>query len=110
MANILFDPFSAHYQKVHSGRNGTICGQVNGKNRMGAYIGFKDFVIPRDRSTAYISEAAGGFTSEIYSAFASAYIGSCANQQEVRLYNLLTAPNPVASPAATDDAPMGNEI
>lgn len=110
MASSLFDPFSAHYQKVRAGRNGAICGEVNGKNRMGAYIGFKDFVIPRDRSTVYINEAAGGFTSELYSAFTTAYVASCANQQEVRLYNILTAPTPTVSPPASDDAPMGNEI
>jgi len=110
MASILFDPFSAHYQKLRAGRNGAICGEVNGKNRMGAYIGFKDFVIPRDRSTAHISEAAGGFTGELYSAFTSAYIASCANQQEVRLYNILTAPTPVATPPVEDDVPAGSDI
>jgi hypothetical protein len=99
---------AAHYQKLRAGRNGAICGEVNGKNRMGAYTGFKTFVIPRDRSTAYISEAAGGFTTELYSAFTTAYIGSCANQQEARLYDILTAPS--VSPPASDATPVGNEI
>jgi hypothetical protein len=109
MASTLFDPFSAHYQKIRAGRNGAICGQVNGKNRMGAYIGFKDFVIPRDRSDVFINEAAGGFTGELYSAFTSAYIASCANQQEVRLYNILTVPPPT-EPRPNDDELMDNDI
>lgn len=111
MAAYLFDPFSAHYRKLRAGRNGAICGQYNAKNRMGAYTGFRDFVIPRDRSTVYYSESSGGLTSDLYSAFSTAYVGSCATQAEVRLYNVLTSPPPaMQTTPSTPDPTLGNQI
>lgn len=42
-ARNLFDPGSAEFRDVV--RKGSfVCGQVNGKNRMGAYVGFSGFV------------------------------------------------------------------
>lgn len=40
----LLDPDSAKFREVRTTDTGAVCGQVNGKNRMGAYVGFKDFV------------------------------------------------------------------
>lgn len=40
----LIDPDSAKFREVRTTDVGAVCGQVNGKNRMGAYVGFKDFV------------------------------------------------------------------
>lgn len=38
----LIDPSSAQFRDVFV-RDGWVCGQVNGKNRLGAYVGFKPF-------------------------------------------------------------------
>lgn len=42
--NILTDPFSAKFKNVESFADGVVCGQVNAKNKMGGYVGFKDFI------------------------------------------------------------------
>lgn len=39
----LIDPFSAQFRNVRVARGG-VCGEVNAKNRMGAYVGFTRFV------------------------------------------------------------------
>jgi hypothetical protein len=39
----LMDPFSAQYRDVAE-KNGVICGEVNAKNQMGAYTGYKAFI------------------------------------------------------------------
>lgn len=41
----LFDPDSAKFREVRRVGNSIVCGQVNAKNRMGAYSGFKDFYV-----------------------------------------------------------------
>lgn len=38
------DPTTAEFSKVET-RSGTVCGEVNGKNKLGAYVGFSRFVI-----------------------------------------------------------------
>lgn len=50
LADSLFDAESARYRKLHQASGGSelgnlICGEVNGKNKMGAYIGFRRFVV-----------------------------------------------------------------
>ncbi|MBX7497235.1 hypothetical protein K3172_15350 [Qipengyuania sp. 6B39] len=40
----LLDPDSAKFREVRTTDTGAVCGQINGKNRMGAYVGFKNFV------------------------------------------------------------------
>ena len=40
----LVDPSSAQFREVRQTDDGTWCGQVNGKNRMGAYGGYMNFV------------------------------------------------------------------
>jgi hypothetical protein len=44
VAKLLIDPSSAAFLKVEV-RRGHVCGLVNGKNRTGAYVGFKKFVV-----------------------------------------------------------------
>jgi hypothetical protein len=109
LASYLFDPFSAQYRRVRSGRGGAVCGQYNAKNRMGAYTGFKDFVIPRGESLAYLSSAEGGFLAEPYSDFTRAYVASCATSDEVKLYKFATTPIPQPSDEP-DEAPSLNTI
>lgn len=40
----LLDPSSAQFRNVQS-RGESVCGEVNAKNKMGAYVGFKRFVV-----------------------------------------------------------------
>jgi hypothetical protein len=40
----LIDPSSAQFRNVDD-RDGAVCGEVNGKNRMGAYVGFVRFYV-----------------------------------------------------------------
>lgn len=47
-AAVLIDPSSAQFRRVEMGRNGIVCGEINGKNRMGAYVGFARFVATPD--------------------------------------------------------------
>jgi hypothetical protein len=92
METYLIDPFSAQYRALRSGRAGSVCGQVNGKNRFGAYVGFRDFVLGRDGRTIWISGYSDGVESELYSSFAEAYVNVCASKSQVRRYKALTAP------------------
>lgn len=41
----LVDPDSAKFKNVYYKEGVGICGQVNSKNRMGGYVGFKSFVV-----------------------------------------------------------------
>jgi hypothetical protein len=43
-AEQLIDPASAQFRSVEV-RDGAVCGEINGKNRMGAYVGFTRFLI-----------------------------------------------------------------
>jgi hypothetical protein len=90
MEGYLFDPFSAKFRNLRAGRGGALCGEVNAKNRMGAYVGFKDFVVGKDRSTVYMSNYSDGVRSEMNSSFADAYVNVCANDAEVKAYRLAT--------------------
>ena len=51
---ILFDPEGAQIRHAARGKNGATCGLVNGKNRLGGFVGFKPFVI--EHMEAYIVE------------------------------------------------------
>lgn len=101
MASQLFDPFSARFQDLRAGRKGAICGKYNAKNRYGAYVGFKDFVLSRDRETVFTSEHNDGIGTEIYGSFAEAYVNACASPAEAKRYAAATAPS--------DDSLMGEE-
>lgn len=41
----LFDPSSAQFRSSRVKYGETVCGQVNGKNRFGAYVGFRWFEV-----------------------------------------------------------------
>lgn len=43
----LLDPSSAQFREVEFRDEETVCGQINGKNRMGAYSGFTKFIAYR---------------------------------------------------------------
>ena len=42
---LMIDPESAEFREMHRGQNGAICGEVNSKNRLGAYTGFVAFYV-----------------------------------------------------------------
>ncbi len=44
----LRDPISAQFQGVRQYKDGTVCGQFNGKNGFGGYAGFRNFVVTRN--------------------------------------------------------------
>jgi len=41
--NLLKDPGSAQFRNVRKTKPGFVCGEVNAKNGMGGYVGFKQF-------------------------------------------------------------------
>lgn len=41
--SLLIDPSSAEFRSITIFNNGNYCGEVNSKNRMGGYAGFKSF-------------------------------------------------------------------
>lgn len=43
VAERLFDPSAVQFREVHRGRD-AVCGEVNGKNRFGAYVGYRRFI------------------------------------------------------------------
>jgi hypothetical protein len=82
----LRDPFSVRLRNLRAGRGGAICGQVNAKNAMGAYVGFKDFVVGRDGRRIWMSDYVDGIDSDLFSDFAEAYANACANASDRRRY------------------------
>jgi hypothetical protein len=100
METYLFDPGSAQYRQVRAGRAGAICGKYNAKNRLGAYVGFKDFVVSKDRENVFFSQHNDGVRSELYGSFAEAYLNVCANSEEKKRHAAASAP-----PAYLDDVP-----
>lgn len=98
----LIDPFSAQYRALHRGKKGAVCGQVNGKNRLAAYVGFKDFVLSKDGKTVYFSKQSDGIETEWYSSFSEAFLEACANKTQVARYKAMTEPEPYR--ATYDDA------
>lgn len=47
-AQLLIDPTSAQFRNVAAGDR-AVCGEINGKNRMGAYVGFTRFYVDSTR-------------------------------------------------------------
>jgi hypothetical protein len=46
----LYDPQSAQFRAEGVGDSGSVCGEVNAKNRLGGYVGFRRFVyVPQDK-------------------------------------------------------------
>lgn len=52
-AALLIDPSSAQFRNVVAKSN-AVCGEINGKNRMGAYVGFTRFYVTTDTWTAHL--------------------------------------------------------
>lgn len=92
MEDVLFDPASAQYSSVRAGSNGAVCGKVNAKNRYGAYVGFKHFVVSPEGQVE-ISTYGDGLRSEPYSSFAAAYVERCATPTERKWYKESTSPS-----------------
>jgi hypothetical protein len=57
----LKDPESTQYRNERLSKDGWICGELNSKNAMGAYVGFKRFAASKDK-TGYL-ENEGYFTN-----------------------------------------------
>lgn len=57
IANLLNDPESAQFRNVRLVEGGTVCGEINGKNAYGAYIGFTPFVYTHDLMYGFIGSA-----------------------------------------------------
>lgn len=89
MMAVLYDPNSAQYSSIKKGQNGAICGKLNAKNRYGAYVGFKDFVVTGS-GAAYLSSYDDGLRSDTGSYFARAYLNFCASAAERALVNQIT--------------------
>lgn len=68
VAEMLYDPSSAQFRNVavlDSGKARATCGEINGKNRMGAYVGFTRFLVRADGNA--MIEPGSGETYDDYS-------------------------------------------
>lgn len=92
MQAYLFDPFSARFRNLRAGGGGAVCGQYNAKNRLGAYVGFRDFVVSRDGRQLWTSSYNDGVRSEMYGGFAEAYVNACASRAEATAHRAATQP------------------
>ncbi len=45
VTNLLKDPESAQWKNIRDGQGGSVCGEVNAKNSLGGYTGFKKFLV-----------------------------------------------------------------
>jgi hypothetical protein len=72
--NLLLDPASAQFRTLHSGPN-LVCGKVNAKNRMGGYVGFRDFGYLREGSEihTYLEGGTEGRPDSVRAALACYY-------------------------------------
>ena len=51
LARRLTDPDSVKFRDVFiSPRRGAVCGDINAKNRMGGYVGYRRFIVAPDKS------------------------------------------------------------
>lgn len=54
---MLIDPDSAQFRKVAAAKDGSgICGEINGRNRMGAYSGFTRFIFSPSASKVEMAQ------------------------------------------------------
>lgn len=49
---ILIDPSSAQFRNIQTVKDTFVCGEVNGKNRFGGYVGFQPFLYVAGRAGA----------------------------------------------------------
>ncbi|MEQ7873097.1 hypothetical protein ABDK56_03705 [Sphingomonas sp. ASV193] len=108
MQSSLFDPASATYLNLRTSASGDICGKVNAKNRFGAYVGYKDFVLLK-RGGLYISDFNDGLDSTPNNSFALFYAWSCATVPERTAFYARVAPQsselPTTQPDQTESEP-----
>lgn len=81
LTTTLYDPSSAEFRRVRRVGN-VLCGQVNAKNRFGAYVGFVDFVA--EPNMVHLSQFNDGIATDETSDFALAFIDSCATPAQRR--------------------------
>lgn len=65
----LFDPNSAEFRNDHVMSDGTVCGEVNAKNRMGGYVGFTEYAVGTHGVPVHIGEDVRGDCDEEEIAF-----------------------------------------
>ena len=58
---MLFDPQSAEFRNEQTSNEGSVCGEVNAKNRMGGYVGFSRYVYLANVKSAVITEGEPDF-------------------------------------------------
>lgn len=46
--SMMKDPDAAQFNDVKAGKEGSVCGMVNGKNSFGGYVGYKPFIVLAD--------------------------------------------------------------
>ena len=92
LADYLYDPSSAQFRSLQRGKGGAICGKVNAKNRMGAYVGFKDFVVSADQKTVHVSTSNNRLSSLPTDDFADAFLEACATKAEQEAHARATTP------------------
>ena len=55
VSELLIDPITADFRNVVV-MKGAVCGEVNAKNKMGAFVGFSRFVVPIDSFVAQVEQ------------------------------------------------------
>ena len=78
LEQVVIDPTSFLVRNISAGNDEYICGQVNAKNRMGAYVGFVPFLITKDGSVM-IAEQGVSLTAVDgkHGRFATEYVLRC---------------------------------
>lgn len=71
--NLLFDPDSAQFRNEETASDGSVCGEVNSKNRMGGYVGFTRFVYVASMQSVMVSTGEPDF-SEYYRDMENEYL------------------------------------
>lgn len=102
----LFDPDSAQYRDLHPGRGGASCGMYNAKNRYGAYVGFKDFVMTGD-GRIVTSNTSGGIEASSDIDYIQSYLDACGTKAQIAAYRSTTESPAKSEP--TLEAPSDQE-
>jgi len=101
VANSLIDPSAAQFRNVQW-RSGWVCGELNGKNRMGAFVGFRRFVVRTDTDQTKIDpefsfaslleaqELCRSLTGNSYASVSST-VSACDRAEEQKASQLLQA-------------------
>lgn len=121
----LIDPGSAQFRNVHtvsSAIGSRVCGEINGKNRMGAYAGFTRFIVNPDNNHVDMDQPNARSSSEALNQLeqcrrpmSSGYVMDCSYDEEryaeaslaemfQRDWQLYCDPTAPAPPATTNQA------